>query len=71
MQQGDSDRYVVVLGDSNLNIDLPFGVQIISISKISVHDSYQPFSEYHDGDIGELVTKVNSSFLSKEYLLSN
>ena len=51
--QGGADRYVVVLGDSNLNIDLPFGVQIIGISMIHIHDSYTPFSDYHDGDIGK------------------
>ena len=42
----------VVLGDSNLKIDLPFGVQQHEISQVIVHENYRPDDSFHYEDIG-------------------
>ena len=42
----------VVLGDSNLKIDLPFGVQQHEISQVIVHENYRPDDSFHYQDIG-------------------
>ena len=47
-----SQHFNVVLGDANLNIDLPFGVQNHEISEVIVHENYRPEDEYHHEDIG-------------------
>ncbi len=46
------DNFEVVLGDSNLNIDLPFGVQHHQISQVIVHENYKPNDAFHYEDIG-------------------
>ncbi len=51
------DLVRVVIGDSNLNVDLPFGVQTLSIREIHLHEGYSPYSEYHENDIG---TEIHS-----------
>ena len=43
-----------MLGDANLNIDLPFGVQNHEISEVIVHENYRPEDQYHHEDIGNL-----------------
>ena len=35
-------NFRVVLGDANLKVDLPFGVQTHEIESISVHEDYSP-----------------------------
>ena len=42
-----------MLGDANLNIDLPFGVQNHEISEVIVHENYRPEDKYHHEDIGK------------------
>ena len=42
-------EFHVILGDSNLNIDLPFGVQSIAVSSAVPHDD---FSGKEGNDIG-------------------
>ena len=44
----------VVVGDSNLKIDLPFGVQTHEISQVIVHENYRPDDKFHYEDIGKL-----------------
>ncbi len=46
------DLVRVVLGDSNLNVDLPFGVQTLSIREIHLHEGYSPSSKFHSNDVG-------------------
>ena len=46
------DNFELVLGDSNLNIDLPFGVQVHEISQVIVHENYRPDDSFHYEDIG-------------------
>ena len=48
-----SHNFNVVLGDANLNIDLPFGVQNHEISEVIVHENYRPEDRYHHEDIGK------------------
>jgi hypothetical protein len=43
----------VVVGDSNLKIDLPFGVQTHEISQVIVHENYRPDDKFHYEDIGK------------------
>ena len=45
-------HFRVVLGDSNLNIDLPFGVQSHEISQVIIHENYKPEESFHFDDIG-------------------
>ena len=56
-EQGTGD-FRVVLGDANLNIDLPFGVQTHEIMQVIVHEDYRPEDKYHYQDIG--LIKLNS-----------
>ena len=44
----------MVVGDSNLKIDLPFGVQTHEISQVIVHENYRPDDKFHYEDIGKL-----------------
>ena len=53
MLQKGPDNFRVVLGDSNLNIDLPFGVQTLEIKAIHIHEGYKPFTDHHEHDIGK------------------
>ena len=50
------DNFELVLGDSNLNIDLPFGVQVHEISQVIVHENYRPDDSFHYEDIGNKQT---------------
>ena len=43
----------VVVGDSNLKIDLPFGIQTHEISQVIVHENYRPDDKFHYEDIGK------------------
>ena len=52
-----SHHFNVVLGDANLNIDLPFGVQNHEISEVIIHENYRPEDKYHHEDIGKLKLK--------------
>ena len=56
-ETGVHDFYVV-LGDSNLKIDLPFGVQDHEISQVIVHENYRPNNNFHYEDIGKCQLKV-------------
>ena len=40
------DDFNVVVGDSNLKIDLPFGVQTHEISQVIVHENYTALKHY-------------------------
>ena len=51
-KQGLSE-YKVVLGDSNLKLELPYGVQEHSIDKAVVHENYDINDELHKNDIGK------------------
>ena len=44
--------FQVILGDSNLNIDLPFGVQSISVSSAVAHEDFSPEEWGTGNDIG-------------------
>merc|ERR550532_1709165 len=48
----------VVVGDSNLKIDLPFGVQTHEISQVIVHENYRPDDKFHYEDIGLIKLKT-------------
>ena len=48
----------VVLGDANLKIDLPFGVQTHEILSVSVHEDYSPDDAFHHNDVGAV--RLNS-----------
>ena len=48
----------MVLGDANLKIDLPFGVQTHEILSVSVHEDYSPDDAFHHNDVG--VVRLNS-----------
>ena len=52
------DNFHVVLGDANLQIDLPFGVQIHEISEVIVHENYRPDDSFHYEDIGLIKIKT-------------
>ena len=45
-------HFKVILGDSNLNIDLPFGVQSHDISQVIIHENFKPEDAFHFDDIG-------------------
>ena len=49
---GDLASFHVILGDSNLNLDLPFGVQTIAIEKALAHENYDTSDPQHNHDIG-------------------
>ena len=51
-------HFRVVLGDANLKIDLPFGVQTHGIASVAVHEDYSPEDGYHANDIGAI--RLNS-----------
>jgi len=52
------DDFNVVVGDSNLKIDLPFGVQTHEISQVIVHENYRPDDKFHYEDIGLIKLKT-------------
>ena len=58
-----SHHFNVVLGDANLNIDLPFGVQNHEISEVIVHENYRPEDEYHHEDIGMYILVAIRSYI--------
>ena len=58
-----SHHFNVVLGDANLNIDLPFGVQNHEISEVIVHENYRPEDEYHHEDIGMYILAAIRSYI--------
>ena len=49
----DLSEFKVVLGDSNLKLDLPYGVQEHKISKAIVHENYDSNDVLHHNDIGK------------------
>jgi len=51
-------NFHVVVGDSNLKIDLPFGVQQHEISQVMVHENYRPDDNFHYEDIGLIKLKT-------------
>ena len=44
-----------MLGDSNLKLELPYGVQEHDIDKAVVHENYDINDSLHQNDIGECV----------------
>ena len=50
-------NFKVGLGDSNLKIDLQFGVQEHKILQALVHEDYDINDEYHENDIGDKTVK--------------
>jgi len=59
----------VVVGDSNLKIDLPFGVQTHEISQVIVHENYRPDDKFHYEDIGLIKLKTNAKMETTVCLL--
>lgn len=59
----------VVVGDSNLKIDLPFGVQTHEISQVIVHENYRPDDSFHYEDIGLIKLKTNAKMETTVCLL--
>ena len=47
-------NFKVVLGDSNLKLELPYGVQEHNIVKAAVHENYDINDELHQNDLGRL-----------------
>ncbi|KAK8727629.1 hypothetical protein OTU49_009659 [Cherax quadricarinatus] len=45
-------RYLVVLGDSNLREDLPYGIQFHSLAEVDTHPDYLTSGGAHANDIG-------------------
>ena len=56
MFQRGLSEFQVVLGDSNLALELPQGVQTHTIAKAAVHENYDANDELHIHDIGSVVT---------------
>nr|XP_045621446.1 uncharacterized protein LOC123772386 [Procambarus clarkii] len=48
----DLTRYLVVLGDSNLREDLPYGIQFHSLAEVDTHPDYFTSGGAHANDIG-------------------
>ena len=46
-------NFKVVLGDSNLKLELPYGVQEHNIEKAVVHENYDINDELHQNDLGK------------------
>lgn len=63
------DNFELVLGDSNLNIDLPFGVQVHEISQVIVHENYRPDDSFHYEDIGLIKLQTNAKLETTVCLL--
>jgi len=63
------DDFNVVVGDSNLKIDLPFGVQTHEISQVIVHENYRPDDSFHYEDIGLIKLKTNAKMETTVCLL--
>ncbi|XP_047477086.1 transmembrane protease serine 9-like [Penaeus chinensis] len=55
-------RYIVVLGDSNLREDLPYGVQFHAISEVVIHPDYSTFDNVHPNDIGIMMLRDYATF---------
>nr|XP_027221614.1 mucin-17-like [Penaeus vannamei] len=53
LNTSDLYRYIVVLGDSNLREDLPYGVQFHSLAEVVIHPAYSSSEDVHANDIGE------------------
>ena len=52
------DEFKVVLGDSNLRLDLAHGVQEHTIAKAAVHEDYDLGDSVHHNDIGKFQQDV-------------
>ena len=48
----------MVLGDSNLKLDLPHGVQEHTIAKAVVHEDYDAGDSVHHNDIGTVCQEI-------------
>ena len=57
MFESEISNYQVVLGDSNLKLELPYGVQKHSIAKALVHENYDREDSYHRDDVGFLILR--------------
>lgn len=55
-----AEKFRIVLGDSNLNIDLPFGVQTHEIAEIFSHEDYQPHSGHQGDNVGLIRLKAKA-----------
>ena len=49
-----------MLGDSNLKLELPYGVQEHRIEKAAVHENYDVNDDLHQNDLGQLTVPVGS-----------
>ncbi|TRY69434.1 hypothetical protein TCAL_03033 [Tigriopus californicus] len=59
----------VVLGDSNLSIDLPFGVQTLDVSMIHIHDQFSPYVTELEHNVGLIRLKKKASLTNTVCLL--
>jgi len=62
-------NFKVVLGDSNLKIDLQFGVQEHKILQALVHEDYDINDEYHENDIGFVILQSRAKLEENVCLL--
>jgi len=62
-------NFKVVLGDSNLKIDLQFGVQEHNILQALVHENYDINDEYHENDIGFVILQSRAKLEENVCLL--
>lgn len=59
----------VVVGDSNLSIDLPFGVQTLDVSMIHIHEQFSPYITDLEHNIGLILLKKKASLTNTVCLL--
>ncbi|KAK7075791.1 hypothetical protein SK128_026414, partial [Halocaridina rubra] len=52
LESRDLSNYIVVLGDSNLREDLPYGIQFHAVMEIVLHPNYFTSGGAHANDIG-------------------
>lgn len=52
LRSREISQYIVVLGDSNLREDLPYGIQFHSIEEVVIHPDYFTSGGAHANDIG-------------------
>ena len=62
-------HFQVILGDSNLNIDLPFGVQSIDVSSAVSHQDYSRKDGGVGNDIGLIRLKESAEMTKTVCLL--
>jgi hypothetical protein len=57
------------VGDSNLNIDLPFGVQTLAVSEVFIHENFKPDSASGDANNIGLIRMTEPALMTKTVCL--